>query len=74
MEKHVIRQSHDRIGITPAEKRNRFKYEESLIPIKMLLCECSYQFIDRINNCETPELIKLLLIELEEDKQTIISN
>ena len=71
---HVIRQTKNRIGIVPASRFNQYQYENELKIIRLLLCECSHDYMELLKDCDSEELPRYLSDELKQDKQTIYMN
>ena len=74
LSKQVIRQTRNSIGTVPAKKFNQYVYENELKIMRMLLCECSPQYLDWLKNCSQEDLVECLMSELKQDKCSLIFN
>lgn len=74
LRKHIIYKTQKEIWIVPIENWSKEIYERELKITEILLCECSLQFIERIQQASSKEIVQCLLSELQQDKRTSYSN
>lgn len=74
MIRQVIYQTEKMVWMIPVSKFNKFVYDNELKILKLMLCDCSNDFIERLKECSQEELVDCLMWELEESKETIYMN
>lgn len=74
MLRQVIYQTEKMVWMIPVSKFNKFVYDNELKILKLMLCDCSNDFIERLKECSQEELVDCLMWELEESKETIYMN
>lgn len=74
MLRQVIYQTEKMVWMIPVSKFNKFVYDNELKILKLMLCDCSNDFIERLKECNQEELVDCLMWELEESKETIYMN
>lgn len=75
MDKVIIRQSKDVVGISDDPRGfARYCYDNNLRIVRLLYSYASKEFLERTTQATQDELVEALLVELDEDSQTLNLN